>query len=134
MKYFERNEHLAANFEGRTDFAFPKVVAELSTQRVLVTHFEAGCKITDTRRVALQPRTFQINKVAEGSCHVGQLALLHSAYGLRLGVEHGLVGVDLIELAEQLVSAPDQHIGEIGVKLRAGAPPDLGDSNFDIRM
>ncbi len=38
---------IATNFEGRTDVAFPKVVSELSTGRVLVTHFEAGCKITD---------------------------------------------------------------------------------------
>src|SRR3984885_5480841 len=38
---------IAANFEGRTDVAFPRVVAELSTTRVLVTHFEAGVKITD---------------------------------------------------------------------------------------
>jgi ubiquinone biosynthesis protein len=38
---------IAANFEGRRDVAFPRVVAELSTTRVLVTHFEAGCKITD---------------------------------------------------------------------------------------
>jgi ubiquinone biosynthesis protein len=38
---------IAANFEGRTDIAFPRVVAELSTKRVLVTHFESGVKITD---------------------------------------------------------------------------------------
>ncbi len=38
---------IAANFEGRSDVAFPTVVDELSTSRVLVTHFEAGCKITD---------------------------------------------------------------------------------------
>ena len=38
---------IGANFEGRTDVAFPRVVAELSTQRVLVTHFEPGVKITD---------------------------------------------------------------------------------------
>ncbi|HEY5937058.1 MAG TPA: AarF/UbiB family protein [Kofleriaceae bacterium] len=38
---------IAANFEGRTDVAFPMIVRELSTQRVLVTHFEKGCKITD---------------------------------------------------------------------------------------
>jgi predicted unusual protein kinase regulating ubiquinone biosynthesis (AarF/ABC1/UbiB family) len=42
---------IAANFEGRTDVAFPKVVAELSTHRVLVTHFEPGCKITDKAAV-----------------------------------------------------------------------------------
>ena len=38
---------IAANFEGRTDVAFPRVVAEMSTARVLVTHFENGVKITD---------------------------------------------------------------------------------------
>ncbi len=38
---------IAANFEGRTDVAFPRVVEELSTTRVLVTHFENGVKITD---------------------------------------------------------------------------------------
>jgi ubiquinone biosynthesis protein len=40
-------ERIAANFVGRTDVGFPTVVHELSTARVLVTHFEAGCKITD---------------------------------------------------------------------------------------
>ncbi len=40
-------ERIAANFAGRTDVGFPRVVHELSTARVLVTHFEAGCKITD---------------------------------------------------------------------------------------
>jgi ubiquinone biosynthesis protein len=42
---------IAANFEGRRDVAFPRVVEELSTARVLVTHFEAGCKITDKASV-----------------------------------------------------------------------------------
>lgn len=40
---------IAANFEGRTDVGFPRVVQELSTARVLTTHFEAGVKITDKR-------------------------------------------------------------------------------------
>jgi predicted unusual protein kinase regulating ubiquinone biosynthesis (AarF/ABC1/UbiB family) len=40
-------ERIAANFIGRTDVAFPRVVGDLSTGRVLVTHFEPGCKITD---------------------------------------------------------------------------------------
>ncbi|TMQ08018.1 MAG: AarF/ABC1/UbiB kinase family protein [Deltaproteobacteria bacterium] len=40
-------ERIAANFVGRSDVGFPHVVHELSTARVLVTHFEAGCKITD---------------------------------------------------------------------------------------
>ena len=42
---------IAANFPDRKDVAFPKVVEELSTHRVLVTHFEAGCKITDRMAV-----------------------------------------------------------------------------------
>ncbi len=47
----DNTELIASNFEGRTDVAFPKVVRELSTSRVLVTHFEAGCKITDKKAV-----------------------------------------------------------------------------------
>ncbi len=43
----ENAARIAANFEGRTDVGFPRVVAELSTARILVTHFEAGVKITD---------------------------------------------------------------------------------------
>jgi len=43
----ENSARIAANFEGRTDVGFPRVVQELSTARVLTTHFEAGCKITD---------------------------------------------------------------------------------------
>ncbi len=43
----ENVARIAANFEGRTDVAFPRVVAELSTGRILVTHFESGVKITD---------------------------------------------------------------------------------------
>ena len=47
----ENARTIGANFEGREDVAFPKVVDELSTARVLVTHFEAGCKITDRKLV-----------------------------------------------------------------------------------
>ena len=42
---------VAANFTDRTDVAFPTVVEGLSTSRVLVTHFEPGCKITDRAAV-----------------------------------------------------------------------------------
>jgi ubiquinone biosynthesis protein len=38
---------ISANFPDRKDVAFPRVVTELSTTRVLVTHFESGVKITD---------------------------------------------------------------------------------------
>ncbi|MFN0247723.1 MAG: ABC1 kinase family protein [Kofleriaceae bacterium] len=47
----ENARTIGANFEGRTDVAFPKIVDELSTARVLVTHFESGCKITDLKAV-----------------------------------------------------------------------------------
>ncbi|HEY0189700.1 MAG TPA: AarF/UbiB family protein, partial [Kofleriaceae bacterium] len=43
----ENAERIAGNFTGRRDVAFPVVVHELSTARVLTTHFEPGCKITD---------------------------------------------------------------------------------------
>ncbi|HEX2689794.1 MAG TPA: AarF/UbiB family protein, partial [Kofleriaceae bacterium] len=43
----ENAERIAANFLGRTDVGFPTIVHALSTSRVLVTHFESGCKITD---------------------------------------------------------------------------------------
>ncbi|MDQ3365896.1 MAG: AarF/UbiB family protein [Myxococcota bacterium] len=47
----ENANRIGANFAGRTDVAFPIVVDELTTHRVLVTHFEAGCKITDRTAV-----------------------------------------------------------------------------------
>jgi predicted unusual protein kinase regulating ubiquinone biosynthesis (AarF/ABC1/UbiB family) len=47
----ENVERIAANFEGRKDVGFPRIVAELSTARVLVTHYEAGVKITDKQGV-----------------------------------------------------------------------------------
>lgn len=66
----ENGKNIAANFEGRTDVAFPKVVEEMSTARVLVTHFEAGCKITDkhgTKQLGLD-RTQLARQVVEIYC------------------------------------------------------------------
>ena len=45
---------IAANFEDRTDVAFPTVVQELSTARVLTTHFETGTKISDVSGIKAQ--------------------------------------------------------------------------------
>lgn len=42
---------IAANFEGREDLRFLTVVPELSTSRVLTTHFERGIKIGDVARL-----------------------------------------------------------------------------------
>ena len=61
---------IAANFEGRTDVAFPRVVAELSTTRVLVTHFETGVKIIDklgTKKLGLD-RSQLARQVVEVYC------------------------------------------------------------------
>ena len=44
-------ERIAHNFDGRADVVFPTVVHELSTQRVLTTHFESGIKIGDLSRL-----------------------------------------------------------------------------------
>ena len=66
----ENAARIAANFEGRTDVGFPRVVAELSTSRVLVTHFERGVKITDkaaTKQLGLD-RSQLARKVVEIYC------------------------------------------------------------------
>jgi ubiquinone biosynthesis protein len=63
-------KRIAANFEGRIDVAFPFVVDELSTQRVLVTHFENGCKIIDhqaTKALGLD-RSQLARQVVESYC------------------------------------------------------------------
>jgi predicted unusual protein kinase regulating ubiquinone biosynthesis (AarF/ABC1/UbiB family) len=44
-------EAIAQNFTGREDVAFPLVVHELSTQRVLTTYFESGIKVGDLTRI-----------------------------------------------------------------------------------
>tara|TARA_R110002096_G_scaffold416429_1_gene618901 strand:- start:59546 stop:61378 length:1833 start_codon:yes stop_codon:yes gene_type:complete len=43
----ENCENVKKNFVGRTDVAFPTIVEQLSTSRVLTTHFECGVKIAD---------------------------------------------------------------------------------------
>jgi predicted unusual protein kinase regulating ubiquinone biosynthesis (AarF/ABC1/UbiB family) len=43
----DHGDRIAANFPDRDDVAFPRVVRELSSERMLVTHFEPGCKISD---------------------------------------------------------------------------------------
>jgi ubiquinone biosynthesis protein len=66
----DNGRRIGANFEGRTDVRFPQVVAELSTGRVLTTHFESGCKITDIaslRRLGLD-RTALAREVVEVYC------------------------------------------------------------------
>lgn len=47
----DSGERIAANFTGRTDVAFPRVVRDRSTARVLTTRFEPGVKISDVAGV-----------------------------------------------------------------------------------
>lgn len=43
----ENGTRIAVNFEGRADVCFPRVVAALSTERILTTHFEDGTKVSN---------------------------------------------------------------------------------------
>jgi ubiquinone biosynthesis protein len=66
----DNGDRIADNFDGRTDVAFPKVIRELSTARVLTTRFEAGRKISDSaglRRMGID-RTALARKVVEVYC------------------------------------------------------------------
>ena len=93
-----------------------------------------GCKIANASGVAVKPRALEINEIAEGSCHVGQLILLDPTCRLRLDVEHSLVGVDLVEVGKQFIGAFDQQLGEIGVELRSRPPQELRYGNIGIRV
>jgi len=92
---------IAANFEGRTDVAFPRVVSELSTARVLVTHFEAGCKITDKKATK------------------------------QLGLDRGQLARQVVEIYCQQIFADgvyhaDPHPGNLLVRpTTEGAPPQI---------
>lgn len=93
---------IAANFEGRTDVAFPHVVDELSTARVLVTNFEAGCKITDKKLVR------------------------------QYGLDRGLLARQVVEIYCQQIFTDgiyhaDPHPGNLLVRppAEAGAPPTI---------
>jgi len=55
-------DRIAENFLDRTDVAFPRVVDELSTERVLTTHFEDGVRIGDL--ATLDARGFDRREVA----------------------------------------------------------------------
>jgi len=94
-------ERIAANFAGRTDAAFPIVVHELSTARVLVTHFEDGCKLTDRTLVK------------------------------RLGIDRGQLARQVVEIYCQQIFTDglyhaDPHPGNLLVRSGAeGQPPTI---------
>lgn len=48
----ENAARIAANFQGQENVSFPKPVSELSTARVLTTHFEDGCKVSNLHQLA----------------------------------------------------------------------------------
>ncbi|MCA9664387.1 MAG: AarF/ABC1/UbiB kinase family protein [Myxococcales bacterium] len=48
----KNGETVAKNFEGRDDVRFPRVIRELSTERILTTEFVEGVKVNDVSRLA----------------------------------------------------------------------------------
>ena len=94
-------QRIAANFPDRTDVAFPRVVSELSSERVLTTHFEPGVKITD------HPQT------------------------KRLGLDRGHLSRQIVEVYCQQIFTDgvyhaDPHPGNLLVRARdAGQPPTI---------
>ncbi|MEZ4361995.1 MAG: AarF/UbiB family protein [Kofleriaceae bacterium] len=91
---------ISANFEGRTDVRFPNVVAELSTGRVLTTHFEAGCKISDIASLRRQ------------------------------GLDRGALARQVVEVYCQQIFSDgiyhaDPHPGNLLVQALDGAPPTI---------
>ncbi len=96
----DNGARIAANFPDRTDVAFPTVVAELSTTRVLTTHFEPGVKITD------HPAT------------------------KRLGLDRSHLARQIVELYCQQIFTDgvyhaDPHPGNLLVRAREGQPPTM---------
>jgi len=89
----ENTRRVAANFVGSRDVAFPKVIDELSTARVLTTRFEEGVKIGDLAalkemgidRKALARRVVELyckqiftDGVYHADPHPGNLLVRHS--------------------------------------------------------
>jgi ubiquinone biosynthesis protein len=66
----DHGDRIAANFPDRPDVAFPRVVRDRSTERVLTTHFEPGVKISDVAALKAQgiDRTLLARQVVEVYC------------------------------------------------------------------
>jgi ubiquinone biosynthesis protein len=62
---------IAANFKGRRDVLFPRVMAEFSTSRVLTTEWMTGTKASDLDRLASQgiDRKLAARLCVEAYCH-----------------------------------------------------------------
>jgi predicted unusual protein kinase regulating ubiquinone biosynthesis (AarF/ABC1/UbiB family) len=97
----ENASRIAENFKDRTDVGFPRVVSELSTARILVTHFEAGVKITDRQGVK------------------------------QMGLERGQLARQVVEIYCQQIFSDgiyhaDPHPGNLLVRPgKEGAPPTI---------
>jgi ubiquinone biosynthesis protein len=98
----ENIKRIAANFEGRTDVAFPRVIEAASTARILTTKFEAGCKISDVASLK------------------------------QLGVDRGELARQVVEIYCQQIFTDgvyhaDPHPGNLLVRCGpgAGAPPQI---------
>ena len=114
-------DRIAVNFEGRADVAFPTVVAELSTARLLVTHFEDGCKVSDVaalRRLGID-RGALARQVVEVYC---QQIFTDGVYHADPHPGNLLVRVDPARPGEDptLVFLDFGAVAEIPPKLRQG--------------
>lgn len=96
----ENGRRIGANFEGRTDVRFPQVVSELSTGRVLTTHFEVGCKISDS--AGLKRQGLDRNALAR------QVVEIYCQQIFTDGIYHA-----------------DPHPGNLLVRANPGAPPTI---------
>ncbi|HVV84053.1 MAG TPA: AarF/UbiB family protein [Kofleriaceae bacterium] len=66
----DNGDRIAANFPDRSDVAFPRVVRDRSTERVLTTYFESGVKVSDVaglKQLGLD-RTLLAKQVVEVYC------------------------------------------------------------------
>jgi ubiquinone biosynthesis protein len=96
----ENAARIASHFEGRKDVAFPRVIGELSTARVLTTVFETGCKITDAPGVK------------------------------QLGLDRGQLARQVVEIYCQQIFTDgiyhaDPHPGNLIVRPNDGSPPTV---------
>ena len=69
----------------------------------------------------MQPRALQVDQVPERPRDRLEPVVVDEADRVRLGVEHGLVGVDVVEVVEELGGPADEHVAQGRVEIGAGS-------------
>ena len=64
----------------------------------------------------MQRRALQVDKIPEGPRDLLDPAVLDQSDGIWLGVQHGLVGVDVLEAFEELLSAAGEQFHQVGIQ------------------